>query len=610
MLRYDTLRLVRYGKTPRAAAQRPATATRGHFIINRFHRNRVIRWGLRLCFALIASETTLALSARVIERNAGAAGVMPGHDGAIICAGDSHTFGIGASEGRSYPDQLRERLRAADDLREVVNIGFSGLTTHQIMARLRAAIAKSTPACVVFLGGHNDLYRGDTLLEVGAIGTGWWTRGRALLSRLRTIRLIEAGIRIVMGDAARPEYGGASEQLAEPFSVTPDQWDAEYARAEAIGGKALFPWVRFFFGHEYPGRASRALEAFVRTDEYARTQHELLYPIDDYRWELAMLSGASPPALSLARRTGASLDYARFTAAFVELREGHTAQAIALLDSLKPQFTGPWASAFLALHRVWAALIDRDFGSADREFDALLPQLEDISPNVGIYFALGGAALAHVLRSDEVRLEPWLAHHGIWAERYWWPQCPQGHEWMFTAEWVDTVKGGDATALDRLRGMVKSRVGAVPSTAPLAWLVDHPRATFSEIVKQLPIEILRASWFGPLGPFYRTIDATEADRLMKPVFEELTRSARTGKFQVLLLTYLDSQSSANNTLRRFARDFELPIVDMQRVYAVDEHRADDLRKYFSADRCHPNEVGYGLMAKAVYEELRQRGLVH
>ncbi len=570
----------------------------------------MVRWGLRLCFALGASEGTLALSAGVIERHAGATGASEGHAGAILCAGDSHTFGIGAPEGRSYPDQLREKLRAAGDSREVVNLGFSGLTTHQIMARLRDAIEKTTPACVLFLGGHNDLYRGDVLLEVDSADPSWRTRAHALLCRLRTFRMLEAGVRIVTGDTVRPEYGGANEQLPEPRDVTPDHWDAEYARAETRGGKALFPWVKFFFGHEDPERASRALEAFVRTDDYVRTQHELLYPIDDYRWELATLSGANPPPLAPSGRTGASLDYARFTAAFVALRDQHTTEAVALLDALKPQFTGPWASGFLALHRAWAALIDRDFVRADREFEAVLPPLEDISPNIGIYFALGGGALAHVLCNDDSRLEPWLPHHGIWKERYWWPQSPQGHEWMLAAEWVDTLKGGDATALNRLRGSVKARFGTALHTAPLAWLVDHPHASFAEVVEQLPIEALRTSWFGPLGPFYRKIDTTEADRLMEPVFEELARAARSRSFEVLLLTYLDYQSGANDQLRRLASKFELPLIDMQGVYAIDELQTDGKRKYFSADRAHPNEVGYGLMASAIYDGLVQRGIVH
>ncbi len=582
----------------------------GPAIETRFHRCFVVRWGLRLCFALVACEVTLTVSAHVIARNTGTAAAMDGPEGAILCVGDSHTFGIGAPEGRSYPDQLREKLKQGGDPREVVNIGLPGLATHEMLPRLHDAVAKSKPSCVLFLGGTNDLYRGDTLLQVGAADTSLAARAHALLSRLRTFRMVKAGVRILKHDVARPEYGGAAEPLPDPTKISAEQWDAEYARAEIAGGKAVFPWVRFFFTLEKSDLAMRAFEAFARSNECALTREALRYPLDDYRWELSILAGEDPPALSAAGRTGVALDYARFTEAFTALRTGQTKEAVTLLDSLKPQFNNPWSSGFLALHHAWAALMERDFVRADAELQVILPPLEDISPSIGIYHALGGGAVAHLLRDGESRLEPWLARHPIWKERYWWPQSPYGHEWMVIAEWVDALKGCDQKAVDQAKGNSNYRFGAVPRTAPLRWLVDHPNATFADVVQQMPIDAPRISWFGPLGLFYRFINDEEADRLMRPVFEELATSARAGSFDVVLLTYLDYQTKANGVLRQFAAEFDLPIVDMQAAYDVRELEADAQHRYFSADRAHPNEAGYELMARAVYEKLRKRGIVH
>lgn len=73
----------------------------------------------------------------------------------IYCIGDSLTYGVG-SGGKSYPDFLQEMMPDY----KVVNLGVSGNTTEQMLARI-----PSDRGYYVIWGGINDIYR-DIPLEV------------------------------------------------------------------------------------------------------------------------------------------------------------------------------------------------------------------------------------------------------------------------------------------------------------------------------------------------------------------------------------------------------------------------------------------------------------
>jgi len=62
-------------------------------------------------------------------------------------------------------------------------------------------------------------------------------------------------------------------------------------------------------------------------------------------------------------------------------------------------------------------------------------------------------------------------------------------------------------------------------------------------------------------------------------------------------------------LRRLAAEREWPLVDLERRWTRPVLAADDKSRYFIPDRAHPNEAGYGLVARAVFEVMSANHLV-
>ena len=70
---------------------------------------------------------------------------------AIVCFGDSLTYGTGSNRGMDYPSQLSGILN-----REIINMGIPGNTTVDGLARLDSVIEKNPGYVLITLGG-NDL---------------------------------------------------------------------------------------------------------------------------------------------------------------------------------------------------------------------------------------------------------------------------------------------------------------------------------------------------------------------------------------------------------------------------------------------------------------------
>jgi lysophospholipase L1-like esterase len=77
-----------------------------------------------------------------------------------------------------------------------------------------------------------------------------------------------------------------------------------------------------------------------------------------------------------------------------------------------------------------------------------------------------------------------------------------------------------------------------------------------------------------------------------------------------VLTYLNfEQAEPNGRLRVLAARHGWPLVDLHALHSREELSAEEKRRYFSADRSHPNEAGHGLMARAAFEVLREHRVV-
>src|SRR5947199_2002019 len=78
----------------------------------------------------------------------------------IVCFGDSLTAGFGVDPGKSYPEDLQQELDRRGYHDRVVNLGVSGDTTQDGLARLPLALAEN-PQIVVLEFGANDGLRGQ-----------------------------------------------------------------------------------------------------------------------------------------------------------------------------------------------------------------------------------------------------------------------------------------------------------------------------------------------------------------------------------------------------------------------------------------------------------------
>jgi len=78
---------------------------------------------------------------------------------AIVCFGNSITAGFGLDAGQSFPDLLQQDLDRHALRYRIANLGVSGDTTQDGLARLPMALAEK-PAIVILELGGNDGLRG------------------------------------------------------------------------------------------------------------------------------------------------------------------------------------------------------------------------------------------------------------------------------------------------------------------------------------------------------------------------------------------------------------------------------------------------------------------
>jgi acyl-CoA thioesterase-1 len=113
----------------------------------------------------------------------------------VVAFGDSLSEGYGVEPGKSFPDQLQQKLARQGYGYRVVNMGISGDTTTGGLARLQAVIDLK-PAVVILELGGNDGLRG---VPVAATRTNL----EAMIQRLQA-----TGIQVLLaGMTLPPNYG-------------------------------------------------------------------------------------------------------------------------------------------------------------------------------------------------------------------------------------------------------------------------------------------------------------------------------------------------------------------------------------------------------------------
>ena len=110
----------------------------------------------------------------------------------VLCVGDSFTYGLGASshDTGSYPAQLAAQLESEQPGRwRVVNEGYPGRNSRQILVRLAAQLERHHPNYVLLLVGLNDRWSRPALLDLEADPDAQVAAGNGFRFEFRTLRL-------------------------------------------------------------------------------------------------------------------------------------------------------------------------------------------------------------------------------------------------------------------------------------------------------------------------------------------------------------------------------------------------------------------------------------
>lgn len=110
----------------------------------------------------------LQVVALVNWATAGRESVASGDRRTILCVGDSFTFGLGAEqpELNAYPAHLQRLLDdRAPDTWHVVNGGFPGRSSRDVLLELNRQLERFRPALVVTLVGYNDRWKTPDALD-------------------------------------------------------------------------------------------------------------------------------------------------------------------------------------------------------------------------------------------------------------------------------------------------------------------------------------------------------------------------------------------------------------------------------------------------------------
>lgn len=116
---------------------------------------------LLVLFAVIAAAELLLQLAHLFAQprarnNQSASSSSSSSSAAILCLGDSHTFGAGVKADEAYPARLQEKLRARGYAVNAINLGAPGYNTSELRRRLPDWIKTYSPSAVIILAGVNN----------------------------------------------------------------------------------------------------------------------------------------------------------------------------------------------------------------------------------------------------------------------------------------------------------------------------------------------------------------------------------------------------------------------------------------------------------------------
>ena len=158
--------------------------------------NRLTRIALVLLFTVLLFEAALQVLSLVIHfskgDSSGSSSVKTGDETRVIlCCGDSFTFGMGSSGPQySYPRQLETMLAEESARWRVVNAGWPGRNSAEVVRSIDALLTEHDPEILVLMVGANDSWSLPEPAELELVDSSGKVPKSGFRWECRTLRLI------------------------------------------------------------------------------------------------------------------------------------------------------------------------------------------------------------------------------------------------------------------------------------------------------------------------------------------------------------------------------------------------------------------------------------
>lgn len=514
---------------------------------------------------LIALEVALQVGALVMVWLVPARAAADG--AAVLCVGDSFTFGIGArTPGASYPGQLKAALnRLGGPEVEVTNAGFPGHHSGDVLRKLAGQITASTKVVCVLVG-TNDSWRHPPRVDAAELAPSGGNSGLAW--QWRTLRLVQLLLHFESGSW---QAVGATkvEDLAAAPGDDRERGFAELARWGLSIGKARLG--RYEPDRTLPVARNDAFRQRMQAGDFAPAcataeQSAREFPESPLAWQQVVTA-----AVQVGQREKALAAVERLVQLVKAKPSGAGAECLvdAYLTSGQPELAIGAARQRIAQQPLsivaWDSLQQAAFVLGRRE-DAL-------------------QAMPEVLRlmgqADPIR-SGFIVRH---LARWWMENEPQKAAALLLAAFL---LDGNAEET-RIAGMV---------AAPIMKREHFDRA-LAGLVGASPAAC--RTFAAVLDEVYADKDAETWGGVLRDHLTAMREVARQRGVQLVILSYPFHQALVEQRQREVAQSLGVPFVAIRERFDVElQSRAP--QELFVADG-HCSDAGYAIMAAMVAQAI-------